>query len=61
MIFSLGHLVIFGGKPENLAIPDSSRKVPENPNNFGRANNPNNPKNTVIFQTEGLFGKRVIY
>ena len=36
MIFSLGHLVIFGGKPEHLAIPDSSRKVPENPNNFGR-------------------------
>jgi hypothetical protein len=33
MVFSLGHLVIFGGKPENCEIPDSFR---ENPYNFDR-------------------------
>jgi hypothetical protein len=33
MVFSLGHLVIFGGKPENCAITDSFR---ENPYNFGK-------------------------
>ncbi len=33
MVFSLGHLVIFGGKPENCAIPDSFQ---ENPYNFAR-------------------------
>ena len=27
MVFSLGHLVIFGGKPENCEIPDSYRKT----------------------------------
>jgi len=26
MVFSLGHLVIFGGKLENCAIPDSFRE-----------------------------------
>ena len=33
MVFSIDHLVIFGGKPENCEIPDSFR---ENPYNFGR-------------------------
>jgi hypothetical protein len=33
MVFSLGHLVIFGGKPENFEIPKSFR---EKPDNFGR-------------------------
>jgi len=33
MVFSLGHLVIFGEKPENSEIPGSFR---ENPDNFGR-------------------------
>ena len=26
MVFSLGHLVIYGGKPENWENPDSFRK-----------------------------------
>jgi hypothetical protein len=34
MLFFLGHLVNFGGKPGNCAIPDSFR---ENPDNFGKA------------------------
>ena len=29
MVFSLGNLVIFGGKPENCAIPDSFRENPK--------------------------------
>jgi hypothetical protein len=33
MVFSIDHLVIFGGKPENCEIPDSFR---ENPYNIGR-------------------------
>jgi hypothetical protein len=33
MVFSLGHIVICGGKPENCEIPESFR---ENPDNFGR-------------------------
>ena len=33
MVFSLGHLVIFVGKPENCEIPDSFR---ENPDSFSR-------------------------
>jgi hypothetical protein len=33
MVFSLGDLVIFGGKLENCEIPESFRK---NPYNFGR-------------------------
>jgi hypothetical protein len=27
MVFSLGHLVIFGGKPENCEIPESFRDM----------------------------------
>jgi len=27
MVFFLGNLVIFGGKPENCAIPDSFREL----------------------------------
>jgi len=34
MLFSIDHLFIFGGKPENCEIPDSFR---ENPDNFGGA------------------------
>jgi len=33
MVFSLGHLVIFGGIYENQEIPGSCG---ENPDNFGR-------------------------
>ncbi len=33
MVFSLDHLVIFGGKPKNREIPGSCW---ENPDNFGR-------------------------
>jgi hypothetical protein len=33
IVFSLGRLVIFGGKPENCEIPESFW---ENSNNFGR-------------------------
>jgi hypothetical protein len=32
MVFSFGHLVIFGGKPVNREIPESFR---ENPDKFG--------------------------
>ncbi len=33
MVFSLCHLVIFDGKPENCEIPESFKV---NPDNFGR-------------------------
>jgi hypothetical protein len=33
MVFSLGHLIFFGGKPENWEILESFR---DNPDNFGR-------------------------
>ncbi len=33
IVFSLGYLVILGGKPENCEIPDNFR---ENPYNFDR-------------------------
>ena len=29
MLFSLGHLVILGGKPENFEIPESFREIPD--------------------------------
>jgi len=29
MVFTLGHLVIFGGKPENCAIRTASGKIPK--------------------------------
>jgi len=33
MVFSLGHLVSYGGKPENFEIPKGFR---ENPDSFGK-------------------------
>ncbi len=54
MVFSLGHLVIFGGKPENCAIPDSFR---ENPYNFGRVRT----WATIFFYNESLINKLYEY
>ncbi len=50
MVFSLGHLVIFGGKPENCAIPDSFR---ENPYNLGKVEDLSNH----FFLNESLINK----
>ena len=35
MVFSLGHLVIFGGKHENQEIPGSCRENPDNLDRVG--------------------------
>ncbi len=35
MVFSLGHLVIFSGKPENQEIPGSCRENPDNLDRVG--------------------------
>jgi hypothetical protein len=57
MVFSLGHLVIFGGKPENCEIPDSLR---ENPYYFGRVGIKamiffNNSFNNKLYEYEVTF------
>ena len=54
MVFSLGHLAIFGGKPENCEIPESFRK---NPYYFGRVG----ILSMIVFLNESLNNKLYEY